>query len=92
MNDLARWLGRHVWGAMLRFLRTRSVRSMRRFWLRVVPAGTARRMLRQDRFARRHGLAVVVASLNLMLASFAVTGCFVAAQYLFASGLLGPIH
>lgn len=92
MSELARWLGRLVWGAMLRFLRTPWVRSIRRYWLRVVPAATARRMIRQDRFARRHGLAVVVASLNLMLASFAISGCFIAARYLLDSGLLGPTH
>ncbi len=63
---------------------------MRHFWLRRVPASTARRMIRQDRFARRHGLLVLTLSLNMMLASFAITGCYLVAVRLFESGILGP--
>jgi hypothetical protein len=89
MNDLARWLARIVWWYMLRFMRLKRVQRMRRYWLRAVPAATARRMISQDRFARRHGMAVLTFSLTLMFASFALTGCYFAALALVGSGVLG---
>jgi hypothetical protein len=92
MSDLARWLARIVWWYMLRFMRLPWVRTMRRRWLQVVPASTARRMISQDRFARRHGKAVLTFSLTLMLASFAITGCYFAALALVGSGVLGPLR
>jgi uncharacterized membrane protein len=75
---------------MLWFMRIPWVRRMRRRWLAIVPPSTARRMIRQDRFARRHGLAVLSFSLTLLLASFAITGCYFAALALINSGLLKP--
>jgi hypothetical protein len=48
-------------------------------------------MISQDRFARRHGLAVLSFSLTLMLASFAITGCYFLALAMFNSGMLKPL-
>jgi hypothetical protein len=76
MSDVARWLARILWLKMLRFMRLRPMQRMRRRWLQMVPASTARRMVAQDRFARRHGLAVLTFSLTIMLTSFAITGCY----------------
>jgi hypothetical protein len=90
MSDLARWLARRVWWYILRFMRLRPVRRSRRWWLDRVPPSTARRMIRQDRFARRHGLALLSFSLTVMLASFAITGCYFVAMALIQSGVLRP--
>jgi hypothetical protein len=88
MSDIARWLARILWWQMLRFMRLRWVRKMRRHWLKIVPDSTARRMISQDRFARRHGLAVLTFSLTLMLASFAITGCYFLALAFVNSGVI----
>lgn len=45
-------------------------------------------MVRQDAFARRHGLRVLRFSLTIMLASFAITCSYFAALWLFDSGFL----
>ena len=89
MSDIARWLARIVWWYMLRFMRLRPVKRLRRWWLRLIPAPTARRMIVQDRFARRHGRAVLAFSLTLMLTSFAITGCYFVALALVGTGVLG---
>lgn len=68
-----------IWWQMLRFMRIPIVRRMRRRWMQIVPAPTARRMIRQDRFARRHGQAVLAFSLTMLLASIAITACYFAA-------------
>ena len=89
MSDVARWLARMIWWSMLRFLRLPPVRRLRRRWMQIVPPSTARRMVRQDRFARRHGLAVLTFSLTLLLLSAAATGCYFLAAALIESGALG---
>ncbi len=89
MSDLARWMARIVWWRMLRFMRLPWVRRARRRWLAIVPASTAKRMIQQDRFARRHGQAVLRFSLNIMLASFAITGCYFVALAMIESGMMG---
>lgn len=81
---MARWL----WWFMLRFMRRPWVKRLRRAWLRWVPAKTAKRMIEQDRFARRHGMAILSFSLTVMLGSFAVTGCYFLALAFIRSGLL----
>ncbi|MFI5384666.1 MAG: hypothetical protein ACHQ50_00960 [Fimbriimonadales bacterium] len=88
MSDVARWLARIVWWSMMRFMRIPWVRRMRRRWLAIVPASTARRMIRQDRFARRHGQAVLAFSLTLLLASMAITGCYFLALEMVGAGVL----
>jgi hypothetical protein len=88
MSALARWMARQLWWGMLRFMRQPWVRRMRRTWLRRVPAPAARRLIQQDRFARRHGQAILTFSLTLMLGSFAITGCYFLALAFFHSGLL----
>lgn len=92
MSDLARWLARITWWWMLRFMRIPAVRRMRRHWLTRVPDSTARRMIRQDRFARRHGQAVLTFSLTLMLASFAITGCYFVALAMINAGLMRAVR
>ena len=90
MSDLARWLARIIWWQMLRFMRLPWVRRMRRGWLRTVPASTAGRMIRQDRFARRYGRSVLAFSLTIMFASFAITGCYFLALAFLNAGWLRP--
>lgn len=90
MSDIAGWMARILWWLMLRFMRMPAIRRLRRRWLQIVPRTTARRMIRQDRFARRHGLAVLTFSVTLMLASFALTGCYFLALFFINSGFLRP--
>jgi len=56
--------------------------------MELVPASTARRMVRQDRFARRHGRAVLAFSFSLLFASMAITGCYFLALHLIEAGIL----
>lgn len=88
MADIGHWLARRIWWGMLRFMRLPPVRRARRRWMRIVPDSTARRMLRQDRFARRHGLAVLTFSLTLLIASATITGCYLLALAFINSGVL----
>jgi hypothetical protein len=90
MSALARWLARQLWWGMLRFMRQPWVRRMRRAWLRRVPPSAAYRLIQQDRFARRHGQAILQFSLTIMLGSFAITGCYFLALAFVNSGLLQP--
>jgi len=88
MTEIARWLARIVWWQMLRFLRRPRIRAWRRRWLEIVPASTARRMIRQDRFARRHGRAILAFTFSLLLASMAITACYFIVLQLMAIGIL----
>lgn len=88
MSALARWLARQLWWSMLRFMRQAWVRRLRRAWLRRVPPAAARRLIQQDRFARRHGQAILAFSLMLMLGSFAITGCYFLALAFLQSNML----
>jgi len=88
MSEIARWLARIVWWQMLRFLRVSWVRRWRRRWLQIVPASTARRMIRQDRFARHHGLTVLTFSFTMLLASLAITSCYFVVLDLIGSGTI----
>jgi len=90
MSEIARWLARLLWWEILRFQRIPRIKRMRRWWLDRVSGSTARRMIRQDRFARRHGQAILTFSLTLMLASIAITGCYFAALAFVNSGMLSP--
>ncbi len=88
MTELARWLAPRVWFVILRFMRLPVIRRIRRGWMRRIPEPTRLRMIRQDRFARRYGLAVLQFSLTLMLASFAITGSYFVALWLVNAGIL----
>ncbi len=92
MSELAAWMARKVWAYIVLFMRLPWVRRFRRTWMRCIPEGTRRRMIAQDRFARRHGVAVLRFSLTLMLASLAITGSYYAALALFHSGVIGQIR
>lgn len=92
MVDLARLLARFVWWRALRFMRLPWVRRVRRWWLRSLPDRTAQRMIRQDRFARRYGVAILTFSLTIALGSVTVTGCYLVALALVQSGVLAPLH
>lgn len=48
----------------------------------------AQSMVRQNRFARRIGLPMLIVSFNLLLASCALTICFMSALRLYESGVL----
>lgn len=90
MSEIARWLARIIWWRMLLFQRIPWVRRFRRGWLRKIPDSTARRMVRQDRFARRHGLAILTFSMTLVLASLALTVTYLVALEMLNAGLLRP--
>jgi hypothetical protein len=47
-------------------------------------------MIQQDRFARRHGVAILSFSFTVMLGSFAVTGCYFLALAFIRAGILAP--
>jgi hypothetical protein len=73
---------------------------MRRPWIKVLQRRSTtlfgkrfeeqarRSLVNQNRFARRHGLVMLTVALNMMLASFAVTGAYFAVIYLYETGTL----
>jgi hypothetical protein len=83
-------MARILWWWMLRFMRLPAIRRARRWWMDRIPASTARRMIRQDRFARRYGERVLAFSMALLLASMAITGCYFLALAFVNSGLASP--
>lgn len=52
--------------------------------------GVFNRHLRQNRWARKFGLPILTASMNVFLATVTVSAMYVSAIYLEASGILTP--
>ena len=81
-------MARRVWMWIILGMRKPGMRRLRRLYMAKIPPEVARRMARQDRFARRYGQVVLKVALTFMLISFAITACYLVALYLFASGIL----
>jgi hypothetical protein len=92
MSRFAAFLARLVWGWSLWLMRRPWMKRLQRGAENLVPerrrpsvrASTAR----QNRFARRYGLGILTVSINLLLASMALTACFYVALYLVENGSL----
>ncbi len=92
MSAIAKYLARHLWGAMLWLMRRPWIKFLQRKSWHIFPASMQPRARvsfnRQNRFARRYGLRMLTATISLFLASMAVTACFMFALYLIDSGTL----
>lgn len=79
---------------MLWLMRRRWIRHLQRLPLRYANAGrretVKRRMLEQDRFARRHGLRLLTFAILLFLWSVALTIVYIAGYALLDAGMLRP--
>lgn len=96
MTGLARWMARIVWGAMLWYLRRPAVKRLRRNWVIVLPPrmreGAWQAIVRQDRFARRFGLAALTAAFTLLVGSMVLTVSFLIVIKLYESGIIGGLQ
>ena len=92
MSVLARWIAWHLWAAMLWLMRRPWMKRLQRGWAQALPArmreGARASVSRQNRFARRYGLPMLTFSVNLLLASVALTLAFLVALRLAESGAL----
>ena len=95
MIGIAKWLARVVWGSMLWYLRRPRVKRMRRNWVVVLPPrmreGAWRAIVRQDRVARRHGLAALTGAFTLLLVSMVLTMSLLVVIQLYEGGYVGAI-
>lgn len=92
MSVLGRWLARRLWFQMLWLMRRPPIKRFRREFTRLLPqrmrAGAWESVKRQDRMARRYGLAVLTGMMTLLLASIFVTAAFVGTLKLYEQGAL----
>ncbi len=92
MSALANYLARNLWWAMLWLMRRPVLKRLRRYAPMLAPRDSRdrirRRMIDQDRFARRHGLGVLRFALSVLLASLTVTVTMAAVLQLYDSGML----
>lgn len=88
MGVAATWLSRLVWLFLLRILRLGPIRNFRRGFMARIPEHVRLRMIKQDRFARRHGLKILRFSMMILLGSVATTLCYFAALYLVEAGII----
>ena len=75
---------------MLQLMRLSWLKRFRHRFMRLVPNRVRERMLRQDAFARRHGLAVLRVAILILLGSVLLTSAYFAALWLQESGILSP--
>jgi len=76
MNFIASRIARKIWWAMIWFMRRRWMRRLQRNSIKIVPDGPLRvrawaNYRRRERFARRHGLAILTGVVTLFLYGFA---------------------
>ncbi len=92
MSALAAWMARRLWTAMLWLLRRRWMKGLQRGSAQMLPPrmrqGARASIARQNRFARRYGLSMLTVSLNLLLASLALTLAYFVALHVIDSGAL----
>lgn len=94
MSAIANWLARHTWYWMLYFMRRPWMKRLQHRWLRPVEGERYMRFpdkfIRQNRFARRFGLPLLTLTINLFLASVAITGAYFLAIYMMEGGYFNP--
>lgn len=92
MSVVARWLARRLWFAMLWLMRRPGIKRLRRGFPSLLPSSMRARawesVKRQDRLARRYGLALLTGMMTLLLASIFVTATFVGTLKLYEQGAL----
>lgn len=92
MSFLARILARELWWAMLWLMRRRWMKNLQRASVRMLReekrAKAQESIKRQNAFARRIGLPLMVFAMNLMLGSILVTAAFFLLVKLGESGAL----
>ena len=90
VNAIARWMARKTWWVMLWLMRRHWMRALQQGSMKLVPASrraNARESLvRQNRFARKHGVPLLTFMFKLLLASFVFTACYFAALWFLATG------
>lgn len=94
MSRLAAALARYVWAWSLWLMRRPWMKALQRRGEGLLPepwrAGARASHIRQNRLARRMGLPMITFAMNLILASVALTLCYIAVLALYASGVLTP--
>jgi len=92
MSALARYLARVLWWSMLWLMRRPWMKALQRKSTTIFGGRFQEKarhsLVSQNRFARKHGLVMLTVALNLMLASFAVTGTYFAVIALYENGTL----
>lgn len=92
MMELAEWLARRIWGAMLWTMRRPWMRRLQAASLRLLPPAwrpaALRSKHRQDAFARRYGLRTLKWALFFLLVSWLVSLAYVLTVKLVTSGVL----
>jgi len=92
MNAVARYLARLIWGNLLWTMRRPWMKRLQRASGNLFPAARQDRfrqsVVKQNRWARRYGFALLTFSLNLFLASVIVTGTYFLVLGLYESGQL----
>lgn len=92
MNSVAHFAARRLWWAMLWLMRRAWMKRLQRASFRLFKDGNRGRawksFQRQNAFARRWGLRMLTAALNLLLASLAITVSFFVITYLIDTGAL----
>ncbi|MES1227289.1 MAG: hypothetical protein ABUL72_01380 [Armatimonadota bacterium] len=78
--DPVRFAARRLWWGMLWIIRRPSMRRLQRASVNLFPESRRAKVhesaLRQERFARKYGLAVVTLSLNVLALSLLLTGTY----------------
>lgn len=79
---------------MLYFMRRPWMKGLQRRWLREVEGEPYKRFpdsfIRQNRFARRFGLKLLVVTINIFLGSVFITSSFYLAMYMMDNGYFNP--
>ncbi len=90
VNAIARWMARQTWRGMLWLMRRGWMRRLQRGSMNLIPAsrraGARENRMRQNRFARRHGVPLLTFMFKLLLASIVFTGCYFIALWFLATG------
>jgi hypothetical protein len=94
MIAIATVLARFSWYWMLYGMRRPWIKRLQHRWLQPVPGQTYMRFpegyIRQNRFARRFGLRLLVATYTLFVASVFITFAYEGANYMLESGMFQP--
>lgn len=89
---VAQWLAKMTWGLMLRFMRLPRIKAFPRQWLEKNNTPKRRAAyenhLRQNRFARKHGLRILTWMYAFLVFSLFATVAYTSALALARSGVI----
>ena len=90
VNAIATWMARQTWRGMLWLMRRRWMRGLQKGSMNLIPAARRERarqsLVGQNRFARRHGVALLTFMFKLLLASVIFTFAYFLALWFLATG------